>query len=233
MGNARAQGKHAGLTREQVLQAAVRLVDQEGADALSMRRLARELDVEAMTLYHHVGNKHVLEDAIIEHVLAEALPSSEALSSNEPRPTEAGAPWQTVLARYAYALHRALSTHPNCVALIASRPGITARNLLQLEHLLELLTDAGFTPQVALRMVHATAASVVGQHLARPAGATELSTAGGPEIDELPLVREAIAAGFPTVEARFTLILDALIAGFERLLGDQTAGPDRAHRDGA
>lgn len=232
MGNARAQGKHAGLTREQVLRAALRLVDQEGAGALSMRRLARELDVEAMTLYHHVRNKQMLEDAIIEHVLAEALPNAEALSDAESRSgDQAAAPWQTVLAHYANALHRALATHPNCVPLIASRPAITTRNLIQLEHLLRILTDAGFTPQVALRMVHATAASVVGQHLARPADAAEANAAGELDADELPLVREALATGFPTVEARFTLVLDALITGFERLLGEQGARPDRAPRD--
>lgn len=72
----RARGQRAGLTRQAVLEAALRLVDQEGLKALSMRRLGAELGVEAMTLYHHVPNKTALLDGMIEQVVAEAVPRS-------------------------------------------------------------------------------------------------------------------------------------------------------------
>src|SRR6202012_992090 len=52
----------AGLSRDKVLEAALRLIDEHGLAALSMRRLASDLGVEAMSLYHHVRNKADLLD---------------------------------------------------------------------------------------------------------------------------------------------------------------------------
>ena len=141
MGRSRVQGKHAGLTRDQVLEAAVRLVDRDGLAALSMRRLATDLGVEAMTLYHHVRNKQGLEDAIVEYVLAESLipPGSRG----EP------ASWQEVVAGHAHQLHRGLTRHPGAVVLFASRPAITPSTLAVLEHVLRVLRAAGFPPRTA------------------------------------------------------------------------------------
>jgi TetR/AcrR family transcriptional regulator, tetracycline repressor protein len=208
MGRSRVQGKHAGLTRDQVLEAAVRLVDRDGLDALSMRRLAAELGVEAMTLYHHVRNKQGLEDAIVEYVLAESLsPPGEPAS------------WQQVVAGHAHQLHRGLTRHPGAVVLFASRPAITPGTLAVLEHLLRVLRAAGFPPRTALHLVYAVAGAVVGQHLAyatEPAERTPSVDADGP--DGLPVLAEALAGGPVTIEERLEFTLTALIAGFETLL---------------
>ena len=59
------------LTRQRVLDAAVRVVDGEGLGALTMRRLGRELGVEAMSLYRHVPSKEALLDGVVETVLGE------------------------------------------------------------------------------------------------------------------------------------------------------------------
>jgi AcrR family transcriptional regulator len=59
------------LTRERVFRAAIDLADASGIDALSMRRLAQELGVEAMSLYHHVRNKDDLLDGMVEVVTDE------------------------------------------------------------------------------------------------------------------------------------------------------------------
>ncbi|MDQ3303151.1 MAG: TetR family transcriptional regulator, partial [Actinomycetota bacterium] len=59
------------LSRRRVLEAAVGLADREGLEALSMRRLGRELGVEAMSLYNHVPNKEALLDGMVEVLLAE------------------------------------------------------------------------------------------------------------------------------------------------------------------
>ena len=203
MTESRAQGRHAGLSREQVLRAAVELIGSEGVAALSMRQLARTLGVEAMTLYHHVRNKESLQDAIVEYVIAE--------STNRPMPST---PWQDALAGYARELHHGLLAHPGVTPLFATRPALTTRNLHELEALLSILVAEGFSPADALNMVHATVASVIGQHLIQPADAT---TRDVPDTDDLPLVRQAFAHGFPTVETRFASTMAALIAGFEKL----------------
>src|SRR6202012_3770970 len=68
----RTRADRAGLSREQVLDAALDLVDRDGASALSMRRLGAELGVEAMTLYHYLPSKDALLDGIVERVMGQA-----------------------------------------------------------------------------------------------------------------------------------------------------------------
>src|SRR6266700_910577 len=66
------------LTRDRVLRSAIQLADQAGLDSLSMRKLAQQLGVEAMSLYHHVRHKGDLVDGMIDLVFAEiGLPSNE------------------------------------------------------------------------------------------------------------------------------------------------------------
>src|SRR5688572_5528682 len=64
-----------GLTRERVLHAALQIVDSEGLDALSMRRLAAELGVQAMSLYSHLADKKALLDGLQEIVLRQMPPA--------------------------------------------------------------------------------------------------------------------------------------------------------------
>ncbi|TDC50302.1 TetR family transcriptional regulator [Jiangella ureilytica] len=207
MGKARVQGRHAGLTRGHVLEAAVRLADRDGVASLSMRKLAAELGVEAMTLYHHVRNKQGLEDAIVEHVLAESL-----------RPPRAGASWQEVVAAHADELHRGLNRHPGAVILFATRPAVTPATLVVLESLLRVLRDAGFAPRTALHLIYAVASAVVGQHLAADGAAATPPDAVLIAADGLPVVAAALADGPVTVESRIEVTVTALIAGFETIL---------------
>lgn len=207
MGKARVQGRHAGLTRDQVLEAAVRLVDRDGVASLSMRKLAAELGVEAMTLYHHVRNKQGLEDAIVEHVLAESL-----------GPPRADATWQEVVAAHADQLHRGLSRHPGAVILFATRPAITPATLVVLESLLRVLRDAGFAPRTALHLVYAVASAVVGQHLAAVSAPAPPPDAVALAAEGLPVFAAALADGPVTVESRLEVTVTALIAGFETFL---------------
>ena len=68
---ARADGGSGKITREAVLAAALEIIDRDGTDALSMRRLARALDRDPMILYRHAPNKAALLDGVAETVLAQ------------------------------------------------------------------------------------------------------------------------------------------------------------------
>ncbi len=71
------------FTREQIAAAAVRIADAEGSEALSMRRIAAELDAGTMTLYHYVRTKDELLSLVTDEVMGEVvLPPGEALPDN-------------------------------------------------------------------------------------------------------------------------------------------------------
>ena len=132
-----------------MLATALKLVDAEGLDALTRRRLARELGRDAMTLYRYAPDQAALLDGIVELVLAErALPDE-------------GQNWQTQLRQSAHDFRQLALVHPHVVKLILSRPASTPlglrplATLRPLEHFLELLTNAGFHASDALRIYRA------------------------------------------------------------------------------
>jgi AcrR family transcriptional regulator len=155
----RTRADRAGLSREQVLDAALDLVDREGAAALSMRRLAAGLGVEAMTLYHYLPNKDALLDGIVERVMAQA----------ETRPMDG--PWDRALIGYARSLRATLLRHPGAVLLVATRPAVTPETLRAAERGLALLCGAGFPVGRALDTLNALTLFVVAH------AASEVSTA--------------------------------------------------------
>jgi AcrR family transcriptional regulator len=68
--------RRAPLSRERVLDAALALADESGVESLSMRKLAKELGVEAMSLYNHVASKEDLLNGLVDRVFAEIEPPS-------------------------------------------------------------------------------------------------------------------------------------------------------------
>jgi AcrR family transcriptional regulator len=137
------------ITRDVVLAAALEIIDRDGADALSMRRLARALNRDPMILYRHAPNKAALLDGVAETVLAQ-------LHVDSADPDWAGQ-LREVARRY-----RALAlAHPHVVPLIVTRPLATplglrpAGTLRPLEDILALLTRAGFSGPGALHIYRA------------------------------------------------------------------------------
>src|SRR5262245_47848044 len=88
------------LTRERILRAAIQIADEEGLDALTMRRLGHELGVQAMSLYNHVANKDDLYQGIVD------------LAMNEIEVPSPDADWKTALRQSAISAHQAFVRHP-------------------------------------------------------------------------------------------------------------------------
>lgn len=134
------------LDRKQVLAAAVALVDAEGLEALTMRRLGQELNRDPMTLYRYVPNRSALLDGVAEHVLDELEISID------------GSEWQTELRRTAHDFRALALAHPHIVPLLVTRPPMTPLGLRPLgtlrplERILELLASAGFPPADSLHV---------------------------------------------------------------------------------
>jgi len=130
--------KREALSRERILRTALDLVDREGLEAISMRRVGEELGVEAMSLYNHVANKAAILDGIFETVLAE-------LRAPKRSPT-----WQAALGDRARALRAILRAHPNALPIFATRPAVTPASIAHVEAVLAALRDAGFSADDAL-----------------------------------------------------------------------------------
>ena len=128
--------KRTPLSKEKVLEAAVRLADEEGAEALTMRSLARKLGVEAMSLYHHVADKEAILDGMVELVFGEiALPE--------------GLGWRDAMRERAGALREALLRHPWAASLLDSRRNPGPATLRHLDWVLGSLRSGGFSIEMA------------------------------------------------------------------------------------
>ena len=137
------------ITRDLVLATALEIIDRDGADGLSMRRLARALDRDPMILYRHAPNKAALLDGVAETVLAQL--------KVDPADTDWAGQLRAVARDY-----RALAlAHPHVVPLLVTRPLATPLalrppgTLRPLEDVLALLTRAGFSGPDALHIYRA------------------------------------------------------------------------------
>jgi AcrR family transcriptional regulator len=144
-----AAAKDRKITREMVMTTALELIDRDGADALSMRRLAHALDRDPMILYRHAANKAAVLDGVTETVVAQ-------LHVNPADPD-----WNAQLRTVARAYRALALAHPHVVPLLVTRPLATPLalrphgTLRPLEDILTLLTQAGFTGRDALHVYRA------------------------------------------------------------------------------
>jgi AcrR family transcriptional regulator len=121
------------LTRDRVVAAALRIMDDEGLEAVTMRRIAREVGVEAMSLYHHVRDKEDLLDGICAMVMRDFhFPDEDR-------------PWIDVARDGAREWRRVLREHPNVIALWADRqrPMTEFESLMPMEFALRVIARAG------------------------------------------------------------------------------------------
>jgi AcrR family transcriptional regulator len=209
------------LSRERVIEAALRVADAEGIDAVSMRRLGQELDVEAMSLYKHVAGKEDILDGLVDLVMAEVPP---------PSPDD---PWRSGVRRASLDLHTALLRHPWAVPVIETRrtPGPT--RLRYLDTVVGLLLGAGFdTPGVgeAFMAIDSLVYGFTMQQLSFPldletdtdeaaAMARDVFAVGYPNLVRMA---EAVATG-PGLRLDLAFSLDLLLDGLERVLAERSS----------
>lgn len=142
-------GSTGSLSRDQVVATALRLIDRDGIEALTMRRLAAELGRDPMALYRYAKNKAALLESVVEIVLAPL-----AIDATDPD-------WVAQLRVAARDYRRLVLAHPHVVPLLVTLPANTPLamrprgTLRPLEAVLALLTRAGFTGVDALHIYRA------------------------------------------------------------------------------
>jgi TetR/AcrR family transcriptional regulator, tetracycline repressor protein len=173
------------LSRERIVHEALRVVDDEGLQALSMRRLGSLLGVEAMSLYRYVDGREDLLEAMVEH-----LTDGLRLAPHTPVGTEDG--WQAYLQWLAHEVRRVAHAHPQVFPLIATRhpaaPWLRPplRSLDVVEDFLSVLTRQGFGDEAAAAAYRAFSSFLIGHLL------LEASQLGGSVVPD-----EALDEGDP------------------------------------
>lgn len=208
------------LTRDRVVARAIALADEAGIEAVSMRKLAAELGVEAMSLYHHVASKDELLGAMVETVVAQfELPHGED--------------WRSALRRSAISAHEAFRRHRWACRQLSSPGGVPpgAAQLGYMEGLLACLREGGFSADVAYHAYHALYAHVMGFTLweaTLPPGSDLVALAerflrtfpAGEYPYMAEHIRQHMPGNRPDDVDEFEFVLDLILDGLERLRGD-------------
>jgi AcrR family transcriptional regulator len=197
------------LSRQSIVAGAIALIEREGPEALSMRRLGRRLGVEAMALYHHFASRDELLGAIVDQLLA-------PLDVLEP--TE---DWSEACRRFATALRNVAVEHPATFRLVGLQPFDSSSALRPVERLLQVLVVRGFSPARALAIYRAIVSYARGYALAESTGFTVDATraSGRSRLAALPPDEFPVLAGraeeLTALEAddAYALGLDAMLRG--------------------
>lgn len=186
------------------MRAALDLVDRDGEAALTMRSLAKDLDVEAPSLYKHVPNKEAILDGICELVYAEVVID------------EVGEEWEERLRAYADGFRRALLRHRNAVPILATRAVATEGSMLLVEVALAEFARVGFDAETARRLLNVVVATVLGMALAEIADQDSART-NFADPDKFPLASVTVVSTPADRDAEFDIALTMLTEGIRRL----------------
>jgi AcrR family transcriptional regulator len=207
------------LTRDRIIAAAVEIVDANGVDALSMRKLGAALGVEAMSLYNHVVNKDDVLDRILDQVLAEIERPSPSL------------PWDEQVRSLAHGFRRAGHRHPGVFPLFGSRSIASLEGFRPLEQSYAALRGAGLSPEDALDGFTALAAFAFGYVLTELGGLVDGALAHtwdltGVDAAERPhLLEMGQSLAQRDADRQYEVGLDLLIAGLAAMV-DRAASAD-------
>jgi TetR/AcrR family transcriptional regulator, tetracycline repressor protein len=183
------------LDRRSILASALVLVDRHGLEALSMRRLAAELDVDPMSLYHHVPNKAAIVSGLVEAVFSEMafsemafseMPFSEMPFSEMPQPPATGGRWEERVRSWARAYRDLAQAHPNLVLqIVTDSAAASEAAVLISEPLYAALDAAGLPPRAVVDAAGAVVDFVNGYTLAWTGRAADSAHGPNPMTERL------------------------------------------------
>jgi AcrR family transcriptional regulator len=208
------------LTREAIVEAAIKVLDAEGLDAFSMRKVADQLDTGAASLYWHVGSKDGLLDLIFEEVIGEQVEEVP-----EPDPER----WQEQLKDVARTARRTILRHRDIVQLSIGRIPMGPNAVRLSEGVLAILRGGGVPDELAVQS-YLLMLSLVNGFTLDEAGYAEKAPEGAPQMDEAGQMVRAYFSSLPSEQfsnlrevadhfaitdqdARFDLLLDLFVEG--------------------
>ena len=221
------QERRTQLTREQVVTAAIALADRDGIESISMRRLAQELGVEAMSLYTHVRSKEDLLDGMVDAVIGLIPVDADADDAD----------WGTSLRRMALGARGVMLLHPWAPRTVETRAAPGPAATAYINGVLGILRRGGFSVAQAHHALHILGSRLLGftQNL--------FDDAAGPGPQDVPSLPDGFAAAFPYAaemalavahggalgpcddDDEFAFALDFILDGLRRIQGTRPARP--------
>lgn len=195
------------LSQERIFQEALLLIDEEGAEALTLARLARRLGVQAASLYNHVSGRDEIVEGVRELVVAEMDVS-----------VLDGRPWQEALTQWARSYLAAFSAHSNTIKLLATTTIRSPLTLAMYERAVAVLEGAGWRSGQVVAVFTAIESFVLGSALDLAAPSIMIDPAA--HGDTVPRLAAALEGDHPErAREAFELGLAAMIAGLDPKAG--------------
>ena len=216
------------LSKERVLTAAVALADEGGIESLTMRKLAHELGVEAMSLYNHVANKEDILDGIVDSIASEIEESVGGFDA----PAD-GSDWQAAVRKRILTAREVMLRHPWAPGVLETRTTMSPVMLRYFDSLLGLVREGGFSYDLAHHGMHTLGTRALGfsHELFEPGDAEEADEEAMLMLkrmaDQIPYVVEMMTEivhddpdttlGWCDDQTEFEFSLDLILGGLERL----------------
>lgn len=200
------------LDQMSIVSEAIRFIDEQGRERLTMRQLGARLGVEAMALYRYVPGREQLLDGVVEVVMDELYETTSAggLSTS----------WQEYLQMQAHAVRGLAISHPRIFPLVATRPPSAPwlrpplRSLRWVEGFLDGLHEYGFLPRTSVAVYRSFATFLLGALLLEAGTLDELTTA---DRVNLAFIETADLSSYPRISQLADELKDG---GFEREFED-------------
>jgi AcrR family transcriptional regulator len=210
------QTKRTPLSKDRVLRAAMALADDGGIKAVSMRKIAQELGVEAMSLYNHVASKDEIIDGIVDLVATGIDLAPDA------------ADWKAAMRRRAISAHEQLLEHPWAANLWMSGQTFGGARMRYADAVLRGFREGGFPEELTYHAFHVLQSHIMGFTLyvasfdfdveeLEELAATFLETFPADEYPDLALHIRQHAEPGDEQEGAFEIGLDLVLDGLERL----------------
>ncbi|HJQ03057.1 MAG TPA: TetR/AcrR family transcriptional regulator C-terminal domain-containing protein [Jatrophihabitans sp.] len=234
----KATARRTPITTELLVDAAIELIESDGLDMLSMRRLADRFGIQAASVYWYVASKEHMLDLVVDRLHAMAV-QAVLVEQVEQRRTETESV-QQVLRRFAIGYRSFLLAHPDSARVISSRLVVGENLSLLIEELLTLFRQAGLAPRESVHAAYVLLVYVQGFVLHETAPLSVVTARPNDErsttLNQMQQVLAALPSDrFPNTSAaaadlarpdmptRFTFGLDLLLAGLTQFMESPAA----------
>ena len=202
------------INRDDAIAKALEIIDAEGIDAFSIRRLGKELGVNGASLYHHFKDKDEILAGVRVTVLAEAgvlFPESKT------------ATWIDYVTKSVLRYRSALLKHPNTAPLMVP-VRVDPSNQVPRDHMVKKMIEAGVPLRLAIPIIDSVETLAYGSAFVNPKQLQPNQRFVPLPSDKLPSLKKAVQSAPRSPEASFRLELEALLSGWMSIIAREQAG---------